>query len=371
MRVACLGAGQLGRMLALAGYPLGIELEFYDRSADTPGGQVGPIVTGEFDDIRQLKALARRADVVTFDWENVPVTSLRALKGIAPIYPQPSALAVAQDRVLEKKLFTQLGIPTPGFFAVESEADLLAAIQHIGLPGILKTRRMGYDGKGQYRITKRSDVAAALAVLGGQALIYEGFIRFSREVSLIAVRSKTGELAYYPLSENSHHEGILQSTRAPFKAPSLQRLAERYLRTELEHFSYVGVLAIEFFVADGRLIANEMAPRVHNSGHWTIEGAVTSQFENHLRAILGWPLGSTKARGHSAMLNFIGTLPERKGLLAQPGVHLHDYGKREARAGRKLGHATIVADSSLARDRALQTLSRQLTPSTRRRARRP
>ena len=365
MKVACLGAGQLGRMLALAGYPLGIELEFYDRTADTPGGQVGPILTGEFDDLNKLKKLARRADVVTFDWENVPVGSLTALKGLAPIYPQPAALAVAQDRLLEKKLFVQLGIPTPGFFAVESHDDLKAAITKIGLPGILKTRRMGYDGKGQYRLTKPSDVAKAWSALGGQPLIYEAFIHFSREVSLIAVRSQKAELAYYPLSENSHHDGILHSTCAPFKAPALQRKAERYLRMVLEHFRYVGVLTIEFFVADGQLVANEMAPRVHNSGHWTIEGAVTSQFDNHRRAILGWPLGSTQARGYSAMLNFIGSLPDRQTLLTQPGVHLHDYGKREARPGRKLGHATLVADSSLARDRALKLLSRQLKSTKR------
>jgi 5-(carboxyamino)imidazole ribonucleotide synthase len=345
-------------MLALAGYPLGLSFEFYDRSTDTPGGQVGPIVAGEFDDLDKLRALAARADVVTFDWENVPVESLRALKGLAPVYPQPAALAIAQDRLLEKTLFRDLGIPTPAFAPVDLRVDLEAAVERIGAPGILKTRRLGYDGKGQARIRTRRDLDRAFHTLAGSALIYEGFVRFEREVSLIAARSRSGEIVFYPLAENTHQEGILAETRAPFNDRSLQRLAERYMRRVLEHFRYVGVLAIEFFVADGALIANEMAPRVHNSGHWTIEGAVTSQFENHLRAILGLPLGRTEAVGHAAMVNFVGHLPNRKQVLAVPGAHLHDYGKREARPGRKLGHGTVVAASAGARDRGLRGLKR-------------
>ena len=358
MKVAVIGAGQLGRMLALAGYPLGVRCEFYDRAADTPGGQVGPIVTGEFDDGTRLAGLAARADVVTFDWENVPVASLEPLARLAPVYPQPAALAVAQDRLLEKTLFRDLGIPTPPFAPVDLRQDLEAAIGRIGLPGILKTRRFGYDGKGQARIRTRADAATAWAALGGEPLIYEGFVRFSREVSLVAARSTKGEVAYYPLAENAHEHGILSVTRAPYRAPALQRAAERHMRAVLDRFRYVGVLAIEFFVEDGRLVANEMAPRVHNSGHWTIEGAETSQFENHLRAILGLPLGATTARGYAAMLNFVGRMPDRARALAVPGLHLHDYGKSEARPGRKLGHATVVAPTARARDAALRRLKR-------------
>ncbi len=359
MKVAVIGAGQLGRMLALSGYPLGIRCEFYDRSADTPGGQVGPIATGEFDDIARLATFAARADVLTFDWENIPVSSLEPLAGLVPIYPQPGALAIAQDRLLEKTLFRDLGIPTPAFAPVDLRSDLEAAVERIGIPGVLKTRRLGYDGKGQARIMKRADIDAAWRQLGGDALIYEGFVRFQREVSLVAVRSTKGEFAAYPLAENVHRHGILAETRAPAaRRASLQRAAEKHVRAVLERFRYVGVLAMEFFVEGGTLIANEMAPRVHNSGHWTIEGAQTSQFENHLRAITGLPLGSTAARGHSAMVNFVGRMPAPSRALAMPGLHLHDYGKSEARPGRKLGHATLVAPTARARDAALARMRR-------------
>jgi 5-(carboxyamino)imidazole ribonucleotide synthase len=358
VRVAIVGAGQLGRMLALAGYPLGIRTEFYDASADTPGGQVGPITAGRFDDLKRLAALARRADVVTFDWENVPVASLEAMARIAPVYPQPRALAVAQDRLLEKTLFRDLGIATPPFAPVDLRSDLDAAIARIGLPGILKTRRFGYDGKGQARIRRPADAARAWDELGGVPLIYEGLVRFERELSLIAVRSRRGALACYPLTENVHEHGILASSRAPYRHARLQRAAERRIAAILEHFRYVGVLAVEFFAARGELIANEIAPRVHNSGHWTIEGSVTSQFENHLRAIAGLPLGSTRSRGHAAMVNFVGRLPAAATALAETELKLHVYGKREARPGRKLGHGTVVLASAAGRDRALKRLIR-------------
>jgi 5-(carboxyamino)imidazole ribonucleotide synthase len=358
VKVAIVGAGQLGRMLALSGYPLGMAVEFYDASADTPGGQVGPITTGAFDDLRRLAALARRADVVTFDWENVPVDSMRAMARHAPVYPQPRALEVAQDRLLEKTLFRDLGIATPPFAPVDLRRDLDAALGRIGVPGILKTRRLGYDGKGQARIRTRADADAAWAALGGVPLIYEGFVRFERELSLLAVRGRRGARAFYPLTENVHERGILASSRAPYGDRRLQRAAERAVGAILAHFGYVGVLAVEFFVERGRLIANEMAPRVHNSGHWTIEGAVTSQFENHLRAIAGLPLGSTRGRGHAAMVNFVGRLPRAAAVLASPELKLHDYGKREARPGRKLGHGTVVLPTAAARDRALRRLLR-------------
>jgi 5-(carboxyamino)imidazole ribonucleotide synthase len=356
MKLGIIGAGQLGRMMALAAYPLGIRSVFYDRAPDTPGGHVGEIVVGEFDDLAKLQAFASRVDVVTFDWENVPVESVRGIAGLTPVYPPPPALEQSQDRLAEKTLFRDLGIPTPPFAPVDLRSDLEAAIERIGLPGILKTRRMGYDGKGQARIMKRADVDAAWAALGGQALIYEGFVKFTREVSLIGVRGRRGELAFYPLAENVHEHGILAYTRAPFLSAKLQREAERHVRALLTRFRYVGVLAVEFFVERGRLVANEIAPRVHNSGHWTTEGAVASQFENHVRAVAGLPLGSTAVTGHSAMVNFIGRMPKREKALAVPGLHLHDYGKSEARPGRKLGHATYVGRTAADRDRALAQL---------------
>ncbi len=353
MRIGIIGAGQLGRMLAEAGHPLGLEFRFYDRVADTPGGQVAPIVTGEFDDHRRLAEFAQGCDVVTFDWENVPVDSLTPIAKRVPVYPQPEILAVAQDRLSEKTLFRELGIPTPGFAPVDHRADLDKALEAFGAPGILKTRRLGYDGKGQARIMKRKEAGAAFDSLAGQALIYEEFVRFTREVSMIAARSISGEIAYYPLSENVHAKGILDETRAPARYPALERQARRHVRAIMQRFGYVGILTVEFFVKDGILLANEMAPRVHNSGHWTIEGAVSSQFENHLRAIGGLPLGLTDARGHSAMVNFVGSMPTRERALAVKGLHFHDYGKREARPGRKLGHATVVASSAKTRDLAL------------------
>ena len=364
MRIGIIGAGQLGRMLAEAGYPLGLEFRFYDRVADTPGGQVGPIVTGEFDDHAKLAEFAHDCDVVTFDWENVPVESLIPIARHVPVYPKPDILAIAQDRLQEKTLFRELGIPTPPFAPIDCMDDLMRAVDDIGAPGILKTRRLGYDGKGQARIMKRSAAAAAAAFesLAGSALIYEGFVRFTREVSMIAARNAAGKIVYYPLSENVHSNGILDETRAPARYPALERQARRHVRAILERFDYVGILAVEFFVERGRLLANEMAPRVHNSGHWTIEGAVSSQFENHLRAITGLPLGCTDARGHAGMVNFVGYMPTRERALAVAGLHCHDYGKREARPGRKLGHATVVAASARARDAALARARRLKKP---------
>jgi 5-(carboxyamino)imidazole ribonucleotide synthase len=355
MRIGIIGAGQLGRMLALAGIPLGIEFLMYDRSADVPGAAVAPLVVGEFDDRVRLRRFARQVDVVTFDWENVPVASVRAIAGLARTWPPPRALEVAQDRLAEKRLFGRLGIPTAPHAAVDSLAGLELAVRRIGLPGILKTRRLGYDGKGQVLLQDPGQLPAALAALGGRGLIYEGFVRFSREVSLVAARGQDGTIACYPLAENVHEAGILSVTRVPFLAPRLQRLAEWHLRSVMERLRYVGVLCVEFFVTGQRLVANEMAPRVHNSGHWTIEGAATSQFENHVRAIAGLPLGPTRAHGPAGMVNLIGELPAAASVLAVAGAHFHDYGK-SPRPGRKLGHATVVAPSRAARERALAEL---------------
>jgi 5-(carboxyamino)imidazole ribonucleotide synthase len=357
MRIGIIGAGQLGQMLALAGYPFALRFLFLDASADAPGAQVGPIITGAFDDPASLERLAADTDVVTYEFENVPVSALQAVAKTRPCNPPVEALRVSQDRLLEKELFGRLGIPTPPFRAVDSLADLRAAVAAIGLPAVLKTRRLGYDGRGQRYLRKPADVDAAWEAIGGVPLILEGFVDFDREVSIIGARSTRGETRCYPLCGNTHREGILRVTLAPATNARLQKAAERHLRRVMDHFGYAGVLTIEFFVQRGRLVANEVAPRVHNSGHWTIEGAVTSQFENHLRAILGMPLGDTKPVGHSAMVNFIGTMPERDRVLALPGVHHHDYGK-SPRAGRKLGHATIVARTAAERDRTLRRLLR-------------
>lgn len=360
MTVGIVGAGQLGRMLALAGYPLGLDFLFLDRSASTPGGQVAPILCGEFTDRRLLRKLAVRSQVVTFDWENVSVEALRSLAGTR-ICPPVAALAASQDRVSEKRLFEKLSIPTTRWRAVDTLTGLERAARDIGMPGLVKTRRMGYDGKGQAVVRNARDLARAWRRLGDAPLLYEERVTFDDEVSIIGARSARGELAVYPLNRNVHADGILRLTRAPFGSRRLQRLASRYLARVLTHFRYVGVLTIEFFVRDGRLVANEFAPRVHNSGHWTIEGAMTSQFENHLRAILGLPLGPTGSRGHCAMVNIIGHMPPRARLLRSGDVHLHHYGK-EPRPGRKLGHCTLVEASARARDGRARDLLRELAP---------
>lgn len=355
MNIGIIGAGQLGRMLALAGYPLGLRFTFLDASRDAPGAQVGQLIRGKFDDAAALQKLAAAVDVMTFDVENVPVSAVTPIAADTPFYPPVSALGGSQDRLDEKQLFRRLRIPTAPFAAVDCLADLQAAVRRIGLPGILKTRRLGYDGRGQFVMRQPQDIEAAWQTLGAVPLIYEGFVNFSREVSLIGVRSIHDETAFYPLSANTHEQGILRHTVAPYRNAPLQTQAQTFMRRLFKHFDYAGVLTVEFFVQRGQLIANEMAPRVHNSGHWTIEGAQTSQFENHLRAVLGLPLGATEATGHSAMVNFIGSMPEPRNILRLPGVHLHSYGK-EPRPNRKLGHCTVTLPSASARDRALQQL---------------
>ena len=366
MTVGIVGAGQLGRMLALAGYPLGLDFLCLDPARDAPAGQVAPQLTGAFTDRRLLARLMRACEVVTFDWENVPVAPLAAAaRGAGTrVCPPLAALAAGQDRVAEKRLFEKLGIPTTRWRAVGSRAELERALAAIGVPGVLKTRRLGYDGKGQAVIRSAADAQRAWQALGAAPLLYEEWIGFECEVSIIGARSGRGQIATYPLCGNVHGAGILRLTRAPFGTPRWQRQAARYLARVLTHFRYRGILTIEFFVRAGRLIANEMAPRVHNSGHWTIEGAATSQFENHLRAILDLPLGATSALGHSAMVNLIGRIPPRAGLLKLEGVHLHDYGKAP-RAGRKVGHCTIVEPTSGRRDVRARQLLRALAVGVR------
>lgn len=366
MKIGVLGGGQLGRMLALAGYPLGCGFRFLDPAPEAPAGAVGELVVGAYDDPEALARFAAGLDVVTYEFENVPAAAADYLRERLPVRPAPGALEVAQDRLREKACFTGLGIGTAPYRSVDTRADLDAAIAAIGLPAVLKTRRFGYDGKGQFVLRAPADADAAWRALGGASLILEGFVPFERELSILAVRGVDGEIVCYPLVENHHEGGILRLSRAPAPGvtPARRREAEVIAKRVLEALDYVGVLAIELFEHEGRLLANELAPRVHNSGHWTIEGAETSQFENHVRAIAGLPLGATAPVGHSAMINLIGDLPDPRAVLRAPGAHLHLYGKAP-RPGRKLGHVTVRAAGPRALRERLAALADLLPPATR------
>ncbi|MEE4377591.1 MAG: 5-(carboxyamino)imidazole ribonucleotide synthase [Candidatus Competibacteraceae bacterium] len=354
MKIGIVGAGQLARMLALAGYPLGLRCTVLDPAPDACAGQVAELLQGAYDDREKLTRLAEQVDLVTFDFENVPAATAGFLAERVPVFPPPTALETAQDRLSEKRLFLHLGIPTPAFQAIDSLDELRAAVAEIGLPAVLKTRRMGYDGKGQYVLRAEQDIDQAWETAQGSPLILEAFVPFESEVSILAVRDRQGRKAFYSLVQNHHRNGILRLSTAPCVAADLAKQAQDYATRILDRLEYVGVLAVEFFERDDQLLANEMAPRVHNSGHWTIEGAETSQFENHLRAILGLPLGSTAALGYTAMLNCIGDLADQTTVLAIPGAHFHAYGKTP-QPGRKVGHITLRAADPL-------TLSRLLTP---------
>ena len=346
MTIGILGGGQLGYMLALAGYPLDFHFRFLDPSPQAPVGRIATRVTAEYTDFEALEKFAHGLALVTYEFENVPVEAARFLQKIVPVCPPPQALETAQDRRSEKALFQKLKIPTTEFAVVDSASDLENAVRKIGLPAVLKTCRLGYDGKGQWVLRTSEDVQRAKTEIPAAPLILEKFVNFSRELSILAARARSGETAFYPLVENHHRGGILRLSLAPAPhlTPELQLEAEAAARRVLEALDYVGVLAIELFECGGRLLANEMAPRVHNSGHWSIEGAVTSQFENHLRAVAGLPLGDTRTLGHSAMLNLIGELPDPAELLAISDAHLHVYGK-SLRPGRKVGHVTLRADT--------------------------
>ena len=315
-------------MLALAGIPLGLSFRFLDPSPDAPAGEVGELLVGAYDDPDLLDRLADGAAAVTYEFENVPVDAARRVGAV----PDAAALEAAQDRLAEKQLFRRLGIPTA---RIDGEVETF--------PALLKTRRLGYDGKGQRLVETRSG--------SDPGHVLEERIDFDRELSLLAVRGRDGDTRFWPLVENVHHDGILRTSRAPaVDAP--QAAAEAYAGRLLDHLEYVGVLALELFDVGGELLANEIAPRVHNTGHWTIEGSETSQFENHLRAILGLPLGSTASQP-SLLVNLIGTVPKAVDMLAIPHVHLHLYGK-EPRPGRKLGHVTLVNPSSASEQKLLR-----------------
>ncbi|MFN7590808.1 MAG: 5-(carboxyamino)imidazole ribonucleotide synthase [Planctomycetota bacterium] len=359
MTIAILGGGQLARMLVLAGTPLGLRFRCLDPAPDAVAGHVCEHLCAPFDDPDALAKLARGAEVVTFEFENVPAATTERLLQHGPVRPHPRALATGQDRLFEKQLFQRLGMGVPEYRTAHTLAELQAAVAAVGAPCIVKTRRLGYDGRGQARLKPGPELAAAIAAAHREltrgndgGLIVERFVPFQRELSVLAVRSLRGEIAVYPLVENVHEGGILRRSRAP--APDVStatsKQAHDFVAAVLQDLDYVGVLAIELFDLGGTLLANEMAPRVHNSGHWTIEGSVCSQFENHVRAVAGLPLGSTAmAHGQATMVNCISTLPARDAALALPGVHVHAYGK-QPRENRKVGHATVVGADRAAVD---------------------
>lgn len=353
MNVGVLGAGQLGRMLAMTSSSLGVRFRFYDPNPDSPARAFGELTVADYGDSRALEEFSDGLDVVTYEFESIPLAAVETVRKRVPVYPALQALEVAQDRVLEKRCFQHLGIQTPPSRDVASRGDLEKAAHELGLPGVLKTRRLGYDGKGQMVIRDATELSGAWDRLGGVPLILEQLIEFDRELSIIAARSRAGEIAIYPLVENEHHRGILSCSFAPaVVSESKTRLAQDYVRRLLSTFQYVGVLALEMFDVGEMLMANEIAPRVHNSGHWTIEGAETSQFENHVRAVCGRELGGVAAKGYSAMVNILGAAPDLARLRSIAGAHVHMYGKSPA-PRRKLGHVTIVGDdASQVRERA-------------------
>ena len=358
MRIGIIGAGQLGQMLGYAARKLGHECYFLDPSDAPPAARAGPVIQAGFDDRVALSILAEKCDVLTYEFENVPVEALQDIADKVPVYPPQDALRLAQDRLTEKQLFKQLDIPLPQYHQIDSADDLRQAVESIGLPLVIKTRRMGYDGKGQFILQDREQISAAWQELGGKALIAEQWVDFDYEVSAIGVRSANGEIATYCLTHNEHAAGILRVSRAPVEDDVLTDKANRYMHSMLEHLDYVGVLALELFVVGNKLLANEFAPRVHNSGHWTIEGAETSQFSNHILAVTNASPGSTATLGHAGMINLIGHIPDAARELGN-GT-LHEYGK-SARPGRKLGHITVVADSADGRDTLIERIRRSVT----------
>jgi len=357
--VGILGAGQLARMLAQAGQSMDLEFIFLDPANDACAAEFGEHICAGWDDEVALRQLGQRSDVVTFDFENVPESSARLIESLCPVYPPPRALFKSQDRLREKTMMQELGIPVAPFQAVASRPDLIAAVEKIGLPCVLKTRRFGYDGKGQAVLRFQEDMERAWQELGDFELICEGFVPFDAECSIIAARGTDGRTVFWPLTRNLHRDGVLAISMAPAFDSALQTRAEILIQRLLDHLDYTGVMALELFLKDRELLANEFAPRVHNSGHWTINGARTSQFENHLRAICGLPLGDVEHSSWALMFNLLGEMPTFANQPSEdqapiPGIYWNDYHKT-ARAGRKIGHVTVTAESEAGlRSRAAQ-----------------
>ncbi len=353
MRIGILGGGQLSRMIALAGIPLGLDFCFYEPNKPCCAASLGEVIYAAYEDEKALQTFAEQVDIITYENENIPVKTIQFLQRLKPVYPDKQALETSQDRLFEKNLFTSLNIPTAPYFEVNNKEELLKAIAKTGFPALLKKRRGGYDGKSQSRIYKASDLEAISDEQCSDTIL-EGFVAFEREVSLIAARSKSGEVVFYDLCENLHREGILFRTVNKITDSAFD-LARDYLNQLMKHLDYVGVLVLEFFQEKSQLLVNEMAPRVHNSGHWTIEAAMISQFETHLRSIMGWPLGRTDSLAYATMYNLIGKIPDVKALLKYPELHLHDY-QKTARPGRKLGHVTSLSKHTHAYHKSLETL---------------
>lgn len=345
--IGILGGGQLGRMLAIAAARLGFKTHIACPEAESPAFEVaGAQSIIAYEDEAALARFAKAVDIVTLEFENVPVETLRFLEKHVPVAPSAAALAITQDRLVEKRFMAGLGLKTAPFANIETADGLHDALHTIGLPAILKTRRFGYDGKGQVRITKRADAAAAFAALGGVPTILEGFVRFTREVSVIAARTRTGEFSAFDVTENEHENHILARSVAPARIrPETAGAAIRAAKAVGDGLGYIGVFAVEFFITEGPegegVIGNEIAPRVHNSGHWTLDGAITCQFEQHIRAIAGWPLGAPDRLCPVEMINLVGDAVAKWASLAgENTTKLHLYGKAETRDGRKMGHAT-------------------------------
>jgi 5-(carboxyamino)imidazole ribonucleotide synthase len=361
--LAILGGGQLGWMLGLAAKTLGVDTRFLDPSKGVTASAVGEVTTASLDDAEAVINFAAGSDVVTYEWEGVPASTVEALINAGnTVHPGIASLSVSQDRLVEKKRLQALGIPVAPHAEVSDLDSLQRALRALGLPAILKSRRGGYDGKSQVLLRDEIECEAALATLANAGnLILEGFIPFEREVSIIAVRGVDGEIKTWPLVENLHREGILRLSRVSSEALQgsvklpLEARAIQYVTSLLEDLDHVGVLTLELFVHGDQLIANEFAPRVHNSGHWSIEGSKTSQFENHVRAVTGLPLGETDLTGASAMVNCIGVMPNPDSIATISGAHLHDYAK-SPRTGRKVGHITLVAPNDSDLDASLSAL---------------
>jgi len=345
VKLGVLGGGQLGAMLARAARDLGIEPLILDPNPRCPASRVAPTHTAAWDDPGAIRALAR-CDVVTYEFESIPAGVAEQLAHRVPVRPAPAVLATVGDRLAEKLLFRSLGIPTARFRAVHDERSLMSAVEELGLPAVLKTRHLGYDGKGQVWLRSRDDVAAAWQRLGFEPLVLEERVAFEREVSLLAVRTVDGRVCFWPATENVHVDGILRISRAPARGVIEANVQQARAQVEAlaRRLDYVGVLAVEFFVAGDGWLANEAACRVHNSGHWTIEAAETSQFHNHVRAVVGLDAGATGSLGPAAMLNLVGRVPDAARGAAGDGFHLHLYGKKPA-PGRKLGHVTVCGES--------------------------
>ncbi len=356
-RVGVIGAGQLGRMMALAGIPLDVDFVFYDEALQSPCSNLGKSIQPSSDNA--LKQFIASVDVVTYESENTDLELIRQINLQKPVYPGELSLGKSQHRLTEKTEFNDLGIDTARFLRVTSKDELVHACNELGLPIVVKTTTMGYDGKGQAVIKTQNDIDTAWADLSGSELIAESFVNFSRELSVIAARDIHGNIRVYPIAENAHHDGILRVSRVPVKGlcPEKEQQAKEFITLLLNHLDHVGVLTLELFDCEDGLVANEMAPRVHNSGHWSIEGSYCSQFENHVRAICGMPLGNPQAKqAASAMINIIGRNGDRDCVLANPNAHLHMYGKSE-RANRKLGHINVFGDSELDVDTSLEQLA--------------